>query len=137
MNIQFHDAAEIQAVAMEDSLQEPVVQTALATELASEAVLAPTEHQHATWNRWTTVLKALNHAWDVADEHLANWFGLNESKYEWAVREYYWQKRQEEEEQTGTPQSSRSQAPADSSYRSQEFVKAAAESQALQGSAMV
>ena len=37
-------------------------------------------------------------AWDVADEHLANWFGLNESKYEWAVREYYWQKREEEEQ---------------------------------------
>ena len=36
-------------------------------------------------------------AWDVADEHLANLFGLNESKYEWAVREYYWQKRQEKE----------------------------------------
>lgn len=33
----------------------------------------------------------------MADEHLANLFGLNESKYEWAVREYYWQKRQEEE----------------------------------------
>lgn len=61
MNIQFHNAAEIQAVAMEDSLQEPVVQTALATELTSEAVLAPTEYQHATWNRWTTVWKALSH----------------------------------------------------------------------------
>ena len=48
-------------------------------------------------------------AWDVADEHLANWFGLNESKYEWAVREYYWQKRQEEEEQAETIQTSRSQ----------------------------
>ena len=45
----------------------------------------------------------------MADEHLANWFGLNESKYEWAVREYYWQKRQEEEEEQAseTPQSSR------------------------------
>lgn len=40
----------------------------------------------------------------MADEHLANLFGLNESKYEWAVREYYWQKRQEEEEeQAETP----------------------------------
>ena len=37
-------------------------------------------------------------AWDVADEHLANFFGLNESKYEWAVREYYYQKRVEQEE---------------------------------------
>ena len=61
MNFQVHDAAEIQAVAMEDSLQEPVVQTALATELASDAVLAPTEHQHATFNRWTTVWQALTH----------------------------------------------------------------------------
>lgn len=36
-------------------------------------------------------------AWDVADAHLANLFGLNESKYEWAVREYYYQKRMEAE----------------------------------------
>ena len=61
MNIQVHDAAEIEAVAMEDCLQEPVVQTALATELASEAVLAPTEQQHPTFNRWTTVWQALTH----------------------------------------------------------------------------
>ncbi len=40
----------------------------------------------------------LHTAWDVADEHLANLFGLNQSKYEWAVQEYYWQKRQEDEE---------------------------------------
>ena len=99
----------------------------------------------------------------MADEHLANWFGLNESKYEWAVREYYWQKRQEEEEeQSETPQSSRPpvqsaalhvchspcflnardyipclQAPTGSDCRSQENEQAAAESQALQGSAMV
>lgn len=37
-------------------------------------------------------------AWDVADTHLANLFGLNESKYEWAVREYHYQKRMEAEE---------------------------------------
>lgn len=135
MNIEVHDAAEIQVVAMEDSLQEPVVQRVLATEVAAEAVQAPTEQHHAAPNRWTTVWQALSHgqcvqltatgwglsdllifclfdhsaAWDVADEHLANLFGLNESKYEWAVREYYWQKRQEEEEQAETPQSSRPQ----------------------------
>lgn len=45
-------------------------------------------------------LKAAAHAaWDVADTHLANLFGLNESKYEWAVREYYYQKRLEQEAQ--------------------------------------
>ena len=96
----------------------------------------------------------------MADEHLANWFGLNESKYEWAVREYYWQKRQEEEEHAAeVPQSSRPlvqsdvchlacfftvkdcipclQAPGGSDCRSQGNEQAAAESQALQGSAMV
>lgn len=61
MNIRLHDAAEIQAVAMEDSLQEPVVQTALATELSSEAVQAPNEHQPAAGNRWTIVWQALTH----------------------------------------------------------------------------
>jgi len=43
-------------------------------------------------------VKLLYTAWDVADEHLANLFGLNQSKYEWAVQEYYWQKRQEDEQ---------------------------------------
>ena len=98
----------------------------------------------------------------MADEHLADWFGLNESKYEWAVREYYWQKRQEEEEQAETIQTSRPpvpsakvhvcrsacfftardcmpclQAPTGSDFHSQENEQAAAESHALQGSAMV
>ncbi len=47
---------------------------------------------HETAKQWTCTA-----AWDIADEQLATLFGLNESKYEWAVREYYWQKRQEEE----------------------------------------
>lgn len=61
MNVEVHDAAEIQAVAMEDSMQEPVVQRALATEVAAEAVQAPTEHQNGASNRWTTVWQALTH----------------------------------------------------------------------------
>ena len=61
MNIEVRDAAEIQAVAMEDSLQEPVVQTALATELASEAFQAPTQTQGTASNRWTTVWQTLTH----------------------------------------------------------------------------
>ncbi len=51
----------------------------------------------------------LHTAWDVADEHLANLFGLNQSKYEWAVQEYYWQKRQEDEEVKQAVHSTRSQ----------------------------
>ena len=61
MNMEMHDAAEIQAVAMQNSLQEPVVQSALATELATEAVQAPVEHQHAASNRWSTGWQALTH----------------------------------------------------------------------------
>ena len=48
-------------------------------------------------------------AWDVADTHLANLFGLNESKYEWAVREYYYQKRMEAEEAAQAEQQQSSQ----------------------------
>lgn len=48
-------------------------------------------------------------AWDVADTHLANLFGLNESKYEWAVREYYYQKRMEAEDEKQAGQRSNSQ----------------------------
>lgn len=54
-------------------------------------------------------MKLLYTAWDVADEHLANLFGLNQSKYEWAVQEYYWQKRQEDEQVKQAIQSTRSQ----------------------------
>ena len=124
MKIEMHDAAEIQAVAMEGSFREPVVQAALATELRSEELQTAAQPQQHVPNKRTTVWQALSHgaqlyfcacglihtlladrspcfvcaAWDVADEHLANWFGLNESKYEWAVREYYWQQRQEKEQ---------------------------------------
>ena len=48
-------------------------------------------------------------AWDVADDHLAILFGLNQSKYEWAIQEYYWQKRQADEQMKQAVQSSRSQ----------------------------
>mmetsp|Transcript_2866 Transcript_2866/g.3224 ORF Transcript_2866/g.3224 Transcript_2866/m.3224 type:complete len:124 (+) Transcript_2866:109-480(+) len=34
--------------------------------------------------------------WEVIDEHLADLFGLNESKYQWAVDEVYYQQREEE-----------------------------------------
>ncbi|KAK9816565.1 hypothetical protein WJX72_002055 [[Myrmecia] bisecta] len=44
---------------------------------------------------WATVWAALTKAWDFADDQLAYLFGLDESKYEWAVREHLYQKRQE------------------------------------------
>lgn len=31
--------------------------------------------------------------WNIVDEKLADFFGLNESKYQWAVDEYYYQKQ--------------------------------------------
>ncbi|BBN17825.1 hypothetical protein MPTK1_7g17160 [Marchantia polymorpha subsp. ruderalis] len=38
----------------------------------------------ATPSFWSRVTKAVN----VAEEHIANFFGLNDSKYQWAVDEY-------------------------------------------------
>ena len=58
---------------------------------------------------WSNTHTCVCAAWDVADTHLANLFGLNESKYEWAVREYYYQKRMEAEEITQVVQQQRSQ----------------------------
>lgn len=43
--------------------------------------------------RSTKVYMPLSSGWNVVDEKLADLFGLNESKYQWAVDEYYYQKQ--------------------------------------------
>ncbi|GFP97443.1 hypothetical protein PHJA_001888400 [Phtheirospermum japonicum] len=37
---------------------------------------------------WDTVAKVQN-AHSSLDEHVAHWFGLNQSKYQWALDDYY------------------------------------------------
>ncbi|KAL3637003.1 hypothetical protein CASFOL_019302 [Castilleja foliolosa] len=37
---------------------------------------------------WNTVAKVQN-AHSSLDEHVAHWFGLNQSKYQWALDDYY------------------------------------------------
>lgn len=37
---------------------------------------------------WNTVAKVQN-AHASLDEHVAHWFGLNQSKYQWALDDYY------------------------------------------------
>ncbi|DBA91005.1 hypothetical protein WJX79_006780 [Trebouxia sp. C0005] len=130
-------AAEIEAVSVEDSFHEillPATYDAGVVDLQADESAA--QSQPSTSGKWTGLWRALTTAWGVADEHLANLFGLNQSKYEWAVQEYHWQKRQEDERVKQAVQSTKSQvqltgADTDASEN------ASAQSEALQGSSMV
>jgi len=51
------------------------------------------EQPDTLWGRTWVRLKA---GWEVVDETLADFFGLNDSKYQWAVDEYF---REHEEKQ--------------------------------------
>ncbi|DBA81507.1 hypothetical protein WJX77_006300 [Trebouxia sp. C0004] len=132
-----HTAAEIEAVSAEDIFHDvllPATHDAPIVDLQADEPAA--QSRPSTSGKRTGVWRALTTAWDVADEHLANLFGLNQSKYEWAVQEYYWQKRQEDEQVKQAVRSSRSQvqltgADTDASEN------ASAQSEALQGNSMV
>ncbi|KAL0051164.1 hypothetical protein WJX82_002944 [Trebouxia sp. C0006] len=128
-----HAAAEIEAVSAEYSFHDillPATHDAAVVDLQADESAAQSRPPMS--GKWTGVWRAFT----TADEHLANLFGLNQSKYEWAIQEYYWQKRQADEQMKQAVQSSRSQvqltgADTDASEN------VSTQSEALQGSSIV
>eukprot|EP00210_Caulerpa_lentillifera_P001226 g1182.t1 len=44
---------------------------------------------------WRKLSRSFMKTWDMVENNVAGFFGLNESKYQWAIDEYNYQKTQE------------------------------------------
>ncbi|KAK9078886.1 hypothetical protein SSX86_002944 [Deinandra increscens subsp. villosa] len=72
----------------------------------------PVQYQNSTSPKlgffWDAVAKIQN-AHSSLDEHVAHWFGLNQSKYQWALDDYYESKGSDKVDSQVTHASSKAQ----------------------------
>ncbi|KAL3532774.1 hypothetical protein ACH5RR_006295 [Cinchona calisaya] len=49
----------------------------------------PSQKSHSTFGFFWDAVSKVQNAHESLDEHVAYWFGLNQSKYQWALDDYY------------------------------------------------